>query len=78
MFTKETITNDPSANIFLTGAVILANLDYSGLLDYALKAVIGGAIWLAFKIGAEYYTRRAKQQRAKITRITHHRNRRAK
>ena len=33
---------------FLTGAILFANLDYSGLADYALKAVVGSAIWMAF------------------------------
>ncbi len=41
---------------FLFGAIfnILANTDYASLIDYALKAVIGGVIWLLFKIIGDY------------------------
>jgi hypothetical protein len=41
---------------FLFGAIfnILANTDYASLIDYALKAVIGGVIWLLFKILGDY------------------------
>lgn len=45
---------DPSSNLFLTGAIFLANLDFAGLADYALKATIGGAIWLGYKLTADY------------------------
>jgi hypothetical protein len=47
-----------SSSIFLTGAILLANLDFTGLLDYALKATIGGAIWLGFKMTADYLERK--------------------
>lgn len=49
-----TTTNYGSGNViaFLFGAIfnILANTDYASLTDYAMKAVIGGFIWLLFKI----------------------------
>ena len=38
--------NNNGSNIFLTGCILCANLDVAGLMDYALKAFIGGAIWL--------------------------------
>ena len=54
-------TNSTGNNlsVFLLGAVlnILAAVDYASLIDYSLKAIIGGAIWLAFKIAAEYFTK---------------------
>ena len=46
------------SNVFLTGCILLANLDFTGLLDYAVKAVIGGAIWLGFKVTADYIERK--------------------
>lgn len=51
---------EPNSNShhFLTGAILFANLDYSGLSAYALKAVIGGAIWMAFKLGGDYLSYR--------------------
>ncbi|HRI21083.1 MAG TPA: hypothetical protein PLA68_09010 [Panacibacter sp.] len=56
--TSETI----SSSILLTGIVFLANLDFVGLLDYALKAGIGGAIWLGFKLTADYLERKRKKK----------------
>lgn len=46
--------------VFLFGAIfnILANTDYGSLADYALKAVIGGVIWLLFKIIGDYISAR--------------------
>ena len=47
-------------SVFLLGAIlnILAAVDYASLIDYSLKAIIGGAIWLLFKVAAEYFTKR--------------------
>lgn len=59
---NKTIENTGS-NIFLTGCILLANLDFSGLLDYALKAVIGGGIWLGYKITADYLDRKRGKAR---------------
>lgn len=51
---------DSSSQVFLTGSILLANLDYSGLMDYALKAAIGGVIWMVFKLGADYLSNKTK------------------
>ncbi len=56
----KTSTENTSSSILLTGVVFLANLDFVGLLDYALKAGIGGAIWLGFKLTADYIDRKRK------------------
>jgi hypothetical protein len=53
-------TTDSSSNVFLTGSILLANLDFTGLMDYALKALIGGGIWLGYKITADYIDRKKK------------------
>lgn len=45
---------DSTSHHFLTGAILFANLDYSGLTAYAVKAAIGGAIWMAFKLIGDY------------------------
>jgi hypothetical protein len=55
--------NESSSHMFLTGAILLANLDYTGLLDYALKAIIGGGIWMAFKLGADYISDKRKKKK---------------
>ena len=49
-------------NVLLPGTILLANIDVTGLLDYALKALAGGAIWLGFKLAGEYFERRKKLQ----------------
>ncbi len=50
-----------SSSIFLTGFILLANLDFAGLLEYGLKAAIGGGIWLAYKMVADRIERRNKK-----------------
>lgn len=53
--------SNSSTNIFLTGVMLFANMDFSGLADYAIKAIIGGAIWMCFKLGSDYLTERMKK-----------------
>lgn len=47
-------------SVFLFGAIlnILAAVDYTSLIDYSVKAIIGGLIWLGFKIVGEIITGR--------------------
>jgi hypothetical protein len=52
-------------NVLLPGTILLANIDMTGLLDYALKALAGGGIWLGFKLAGEYFERKKKQQEEK-------------
>lgn len=51
-------------SVFLLGAIlnILAAVDYASLIDYSLKAIAGGLIWLAFKIAGEIITERVKNK----------------
>ena len=58
----KTSTENTSSSILLTGVVFLANLDFVGLLDYALKAGIGGAIWLGYKLTADYIDGKRKSK----------------
>ena len=58
----KTSTENTSSSIMLTGVVFLANLDFVGLLDYALEAGIGGAIWLGYKLTADYIDRKRKSK----------------
>jgi len=51
-------TTDSTSNMLLTGCIFLANLDFTGLLDYAVKAFVGGGIWLGFKMTADYLDRK--------------------
>ena len=60
METKTSINGHSSSNLLLTGAIFLANLDFAGLADYAIKAAIGGAIWLGYKVTADYIDKRRR------------------
>jgi hypothetical protein len=60
---KHNQTNhDGTGNMLLTASILFANIDYSGLTDYAVKALVGGAIWMAFKVGAEYISEKLKKK----------------
>lgn len=56
---------DTSTNIFLTAAVVLANVDYAGLMEYALKAAIGGALWMGFKLAGDSISDYIRSKRSK-------------
>ena len=58
---KQTITDNNSSNLFLTGAIFLANFDFGSLLDYSVKAFVGGAIWMAFRLGSDYLSNKMKK-----------------
>jgi hypothetical protein len=49
-----TAAADTTSHAFLTGAILIANLDYSALGAYAIKMAIGGAIWMVFKLTGDY------------------------
>lgn len=57
---KQTI-NDTSSNVLLTGTIILANFDFTSLLDYSVKALVGGAIWMGFQIANEIIRKKIKK-----------------
>ena len=59
---KENQSNtDNGSNMFLTGTILLANLDYTGLADYAVKAIVGGLIWMTFRIAGDFISGRLKK-----------------
>lgn len=60
---KSHSATDSSSSIFLTGTILLANMDYSGMADYAIKALIGGAIWMAFKVAGDRISERFKKNK---------------
>jgi hypothetical protein len=53
-------------SVFLLGAIlnILAAVDYVSMIDYSLKAIIGGVIWLGFKIIGDKISERMKKNEA--------------
>lgn len=48
------------SSVFLTGSIIFANLDFASITDYAIKAFVGGAVWMGFKLAGDYFTKRFK------------------
>jgi hypothetical protein len=59
-------STDTASSTFLTGAILFANLDYSGLGGYAIKAAIGGAIWMIFKLAGDYLSQKLLTQKGKM------------
>lgn len=59
---KHTGTTDGTGNMLLTASILFANIDYSSLMDYAIKAIVGGAIWMAFKVGGEYFSDKIRKK----------------
>ena len=62
MEARQHMTSDSSTNIFLTGAILFANMDTTGLSEYALKAAIGGLIWMTFKIASDWVSDKMKNK----------------
>ena len=55
--------SDSTASLVLYGAIQFANIDYTGVLDYAVKALIGGVIWLGFKLAADYINNKMRKEK---------------
>ena len=53
--------------LFLYGALfnVVNDLDYKSLVDYGLKAILGGVVWLLFKLMADRISRKKDEQAAK-------------
>lgn len=58
---KSQHTNDQSSGLLLTGTILMANINYTDLMDYAVKALIGGAIWMGFKIAGDFLSNKLKK-----------------
>lgn len=50
--------------VFLLGALlnVLAAIDFTSLMDYSVKAIAGGLIWLVFKVLGEYLSEKIKNK----------------
>jgi len=62
MNSKAGIEAGKSSNLFLTGAILLANLDFTSIEEYAIKAAIGGVIWMGFKLVGDYVGSKIKSK----------------
>lgn len=63
------IVNNVQNNIpaFMLGAIlnVLAAVDVAGLVDYLVRAIVGGIVWLVFKILADYLSKRINKDKGK-------------
>ena len=41
--------------------IMLAGIDYAGILDYGLKAAMGSIVWFGFKLLGDYYSAKIKR-----------------
>jgi hypothetical protein len=56
---------DNLSNLFLYGSIMFAGIDYTGILDYLIKVIIGGGVWFGFKLLQDYYSLRIKERARK-------------
>lgn len=50
-------TGTDSSHLLLTGTLLMASNTSGDLSDYVLKTLIGGGIWLLYKLAADYISR---------------------
>lgn len=56
------VQQQDTSSLFLYGAIMFANIDYVGIADYLIKAILGGAVWFAFKLMQDYYSVRVRNK----------------
>ena len=61
------LQSDNISNMFLYGSILLASIYYVGILDYLIKALLGGGVWFGFKLLQDYYSIRVKKSADKKT-----------
>ena len=49
-------------SVFLYLLIQFATIDFNGVLDYAIKAIIGSAVWFSFRLLGDYFSRKLKQR----------------
>jgi hypothetical protein len=50
----QVLQSEKLSSVFVYGAFMIANIDYVGIVDYTIKAVLGALIWFVLKVGQEY------------------------
>jgi hypothetical protein len=55
-------TNESSSSVLLAGCVFLASLDFGGLIDYGMKALVGSGIWFGVKAFCDYRAEKKRQK----------------
>lgn len=61
------VVSDSLSSVILYFIVLFANIDYSGIIDYGIKALVGSVIWFVFKLLGEYLLAKMKTKQSKKT-----------
>ena len=56
------IQSDNTSNLLLYGTLMFTNIDYNGIVDYLIKAVLGAVVWFGFKLAQDYYSARLREK----------------
>jgi hypothetical protein len=59
----ENTTNDNNSQTFLTGAILFANVDDLSFTSYAIKAAIGGIIWMSFRLAGDFFSQQLLERK---------------
>lgn len=51
------------SNTLLTGCIVMASVDADGLLIYTIRAILGGLIWLGFKLTADHIQQKRNRKK---------------
>jgi hypothetical protein len=41
--------------------IVFANIDYVGVIDYSIQAIIGSAVWFGFRVIGDYTSQKIKR-----------------
>jgi len=63
MNSAQETSSSSTTSVLLFGAITFANIDYVSIMDYSIKAFVGGLFWLGFKLTADWISRRIKNKR---------------
>lgn len=61
------VVSENLSSVILYFIVLFANIDYTGIIDYGIKAVVGSLIWFVFKLLGEYLLAKMKTKQSKKT-----------
>jgi hypothetical protein len=55
-------SSDNTSNLLLYGTFMFTNIDYNGIVDYLIKAVLGAIVWFGFKLIQDYYSEKIREK----------------
>ncbi|HSH67496.1 MAG TPA: hypothetical protein VLB84_17260 [Bacteroidia bacterium] len=64
------IQSDNTSNLLLYGTFMFTNIDYNGIVDYLIKAVLGAIVWFGFKLLQDYYSAKLRAKENAVLKDT--------